>query len=55
MTTPKMTLSKDNPKEAKAEKKEPKYPAWPGIEAAELGVQYINAKGNVIQRGRTNG
>ena len=49
-----MTLSKDNPKETKAEKK-PKYPAWPGIEAAELGVQYINAKGNVIQRGKSNG
>lgn len=54
MSTPKMTLSKDNPKEAKAEKK-PKYPAWPGIEAAELGVKYINAKGNVIQRGKSNG
>jgi hypothetical protein len=51
-----MTLNKDNPKEAPAKKaKKPEYPAWPGIEAAELGVQYINAKGNIIQRGRTNG
>lgn len=55
MTTPKMTLKKDNPKETKVEKKEPKYPAWPGTEAAEIGVQYINARGNIIQRGKSNG
>ena len=52
-TTPEMTLKKDNPK-ATAPKKEKKveYPAWPGINDAELGVKYINAKGNIIQRGK---
>lgn len=51
--TPEMTLKKDNPKDAPAKKeKKAEYPAWPGTEAAELGVKYINAKGNIIQRGR---
>ena len=51
--TPEMTLKKDNPKAAPAKKeKNAEYPAWPGTEAAELGVKYINAKGNIIQRGK---
>lgn len=49
MTTPKMTLKNDNPKETKASK--PQYPAWPGREDAEIGVKYINTKGRIIQLG----
>jgi hypothetical protein len=49
MTTPKMSLKNDNPKETKVEK--PKYPAWPGRGNAELGVKYINTKGRIIQVG----
>jgi hypothetical protein len=51
--TPEMTLKKDNPKAAPVKKAtKTEYPAWPGTEAAEVGVKYINAKGNIIQRGR---
>lgn len=49
MTTPKMTLKNDNPKAEKAKK--PEYPAWPGREVAEVGVKYVNKKGNIIQLG----
>jgi len=51
MTTRKVTLKDDNPKEAPAKTK--KLPKWPGVEAAEIGVQYENARGNIIQRGAT--
>ena len=55
-TTPKMTLKKDNPKDATPKKeKKVEYPAWPGMEAAEVGVKYQNARGNIIQRGLSNG
>ena len=51
--TPEMTLKKDNPKAAPVKKAtKTEYPAWPGINDAELGVKYINAKGNIIQRGK---
>jgi|14_taG_2_1085336.scaffolds.fasta_scaffold42441_2 hypothetical protein len=54
--TPKMTLKKDNPKEAEPKKeKKVEYPMWPGMENAELGVKYRNARGNIIQRGSSNG
>lgn len=53
MTTPKMTLKKDNPKDTP--KKKVELPTWPGIQAAELGKKYINARGNIIQRGKPNG
>mgnify|MGYP005988819161 CR=1 FL=1 len=49
MTTPKMTLKNDNPKETKV--KTPEYPEWPGRDKAEIGVKYINKKGNIIQLG----
>lgn len=52
--TPEMTLKKDNPKATTAKKKA-EYPTWPGTEAAEVGVKYINAKGNIIQKGRVDG
>lgn len=47
-----MSLKKDNPK---ATPKKEEYPAWPGAENAEIGVKYINAKGNIIQKGRVDG
>lgn len=54
--TPKMTLKKDNPKETTPKKeKKVEYPMWPGMENAELGVKYRNARGNIIQRGSSNG
>ena len=52
MTETKMSLKKDNQKVDAPKKQE--YPAWPGVEDAELGVKYINAKGNIIQKGRTD-
>ena len=53
MTTPKMTLKKDNPKETPNKKVE--LPTWPGVQAAELGKQYVNARGNIIQRSKSHG
>lgn len=51
-----MTLKKDNPKVAEPKKeKKVEYPLWPGMENAEIGVKYQNARGNIIQRGLTNG
>jgi hypothetical protein len=52
MTTPKMTLKNDNQTDTKA-KKEPEYPKWPGRDKAELGVKYINPRGNLIQLGES--
>ena len=53
-TTPKMTLKKDNPKDATPKKeKKVEYPKWPGMEAAEVGVKYVNPRGNIIQRGKS--
>lgn len=48
-----MTLKKDNPKVTSVKKKSTtEYPSWPGVQTAELGVKYINSKGNIIQRGK---
>ena len=52
MTDSKMSLKKDNPKATPTPKKQ-EYPAWPGTEDAELGVQYMNSKGNIIQKGQS--
>ena len=45
-----VVLDKKPKKEKKVE-----YPMWPGMENAELGVKYRNARGNIIQRGSSNG
>ena len=31
--------------------KEPSYPKWESGEKAEIGVKYIDANGNLIQKG----
>jgi hypothetical protein len=48
---PEMTLKKDNPKDAPVKQKEAEYPPWPNYEDAEIGVTYIKANGNLIQKG----
>jgi len=55
MTTPKMSLKKDNPKKAAEpdKKKEAEVPEYPGLDNAKLGVDYRLPNGNIITRGKS--